>query len=63
MIALMAPAGFGPSEVRSWSLGTFRAVQDAFNDAYGGANEPKYSAPFPPIEDNRTFKREYGRRT
>ncbi len=57
MIAALAPAGFPPSEVKHWSLSEYRAVQDAFHDAYGKDDEPK--VPYPDIEDFRDFKKKW----
>ena len=60
MIASLAPAGFPPSEVKHWSLSEYRAVQDAFSDAYEKDEEPK--VPYPDIEDFRTFKRQWAQK-
>lgn len=58
MIAMLAPHGFAPSEVRSWTLYEYHAVIDALNAAHGPPPKPEA----PDIEEFRKFKAEYGRR-
>lgn len=57
MIASLAPAGFGPGEVKRWSLSEYRAVRDAFDETYSKQDEPK--VPYPDIEDFRSFKKQW----
>lgn len=53
MIGGLAVMGFGPSEIRTWSLWEYSAVVDGWNKAH----EPAESKPeAPPIETLRAQK-------
>ena len=58
--ALQAGAQVSLSESGRWSLGQYRAVQKASEEAFG--DEGESGVPFPSIEEHRKFKREYGKR-